>query len=159
HEIMADNPDMKATYATNFDLMAENYFQNIGIVSAGIFYKNLKNFIYSYRDANYSREKFATDFPDIAHPIPADATDRWTFVQSRNGDNVDVYRAEVAFARQLDILPAKCLKGFGIYANYTHAHSGAKGITSVDGEQRTGLGLPRTAPHMFNGSISWENDW
>ena len=158
HEIMTGNPDLKATYATNFDLMAENYFQNIGIVSAGIFYKNLNNFIYSYRDANYSSEKFATDFPDIANPIPADATDQWTFVQSRNGDNVDVYGAEVAFQRQLDFLPGKFLKGFGIYANYTYTHSVAKGITSEDGEERTGLGLPRTAPHMLNGSISWEND-
>src|SRR5690606_14101198 len=91
-------------------------------------------------------------------PIPADATDQWTFVQSRNGDNVDVYGAEVAFQRQLDFLPGKFLKGFGIYANYTYTHSVAKGITSEDGEERTGLGLPRTAPHMVNGSISWEND-
>src|SRR5690606_21947060 len=60
--------------------------------------------------------------------------------------------------RQLDFLPGKFLKGFGIYANYTYTHSVAKGITSEDGEERTGLGLPRTAPHMLNGSISWEND-
>ncbi len=158
YEVFAGNPDLKATYATNFDLMAENYFENIGIVSAGIFYKNLQNFIYSYRDANYTRSKFTADFPDITNPIPADADRQWTFVQSRNGDKVDVYGAEVAFQRQLDFLPGKFLKGFGIYANYTYTHSVAKGITSEDGEERTGLGLPRTAPHMLNGSISWEND-
>src|SRR5690606_1178363 len=43
-EIAELNPNLKATYSTYFDIMTENYFQNIGIVSAGVFYKNLDNF-------------------------------------------------------------------------------------------------------------------
>ncbi|HLS94200.1 TonB-dependent receptor [Sphingobacterium allocomposti] len=156
-EIVAGNPDLKATYATNFDLMLENYFQNIGLVSGGLFYKNLSNFIYTYNDPNYSHEKFAADFPNVSNPIPAGSSGQWSFVQHRNGDKVDVYGAEVAFQRQLDFLPGKFLKGFGIYANYTYTHSVAKGITSEDGDEREGLGLPKTAPHMLNGSLSWEN--
>lgn len=156
--IQAGNPNLKATYATNFDVMAENYFQNVGIVSGGMFYKRLSNFIYKYSDVNYTREKFANAFPDISNPIPENPDGQWTFIQSRNGDNVDVYGLEVAFQRQLDFLPGKFLKGFGIYTNYTFTKSKAKGITNDDGEERTGLGLPRTAPHMLNGSISWENE-
>ena len=30
----------------NFDLMAERYFSNVGILSAGVFYKNISDFIY-----------------------------------------------------------------------------------------------------------------
>ncbi len=156
-EITAGNPNLNATYSHNFDFMAEKYFQNVGLISGGVFYKRLKNFIYNYSDLNYSREKFAADFPDVANPIPVDNTDQWSFLQARNGDNVDVYGLEVAFQRQLDFLPGKFLKGFGVYANYTYIKSIAKGITNEEGEERTGLGLPRTAPHMFNGSISWEN--
>ena len=156
-EIDAGNPNLKATYATNFDLMAENYFQNVGLVSAGAFYKRLNNFIYRYADRSYTGNKFANDFPDISNPIPAG--EEWRFRQSRNGDNVDVYGFEVAFQRQLDFLPGKFLKGFGIYTNYTYTHSKANGIqSSEDGDERTGLGLPRTAPHMLNGSLSWENN-
>ncbi|PVH25407.1 TonB-dependent receptor [Sphingobacterium corticibacter] len=156
-EITAGNPNLKATYSHNFDFMAENYFQNVGLVSGGVFYKRMKNFIYNYSDVNYTNAKFASAFPGISNPIPVDATDQWTFVQARNGENVDVYGLEVAFQRQLDFLPGKFLKGFGVYANYTFIKSVAKGITNDDGEERTGLGLPRTAPHMFNASISWEN--
>src|SRR5690606_11100780 len=111
YEVAAGNPDLKDTYATNFDLMAENYFENIGIVSAGIFYKNLQNFIYSYRDANYTREKFASDFPHITNPIPPDADRQWTFVQSRTGANVDVYGPEAAFQRRRACLPGRDLQG------------------------------------------------
>ncbi|MFD2744220.1 MULTISPECIES: TonB-dependent receptor [Sphingobacterium] len=157
-EITAGNPNLKATYAHNFDFMAENYFQNVGLVSGGIFYKRLNNFIYKYSDLNYNREKFAADFPNVTNPIPVDDAGQWSLVQSRNGDNVDVYGFEVAFQRQLDFLPGRFLKGFGVYANYTFIHSKAKGITNDDGQERTGLGLPRTAPHMFNGSLSWENN-
>lgn len=155
-EIDAGNPQLKATYATNFDFMAENYFQNVGIVSAGAFYKRLNDFIYRYTDRSYTNEKFAADFPDVANPIPAG--EEWRFRQHRNGDNVDVYGFEVAFQRQLDFLAGRFFKGLGIYANYTFTHSKAKGVqSSEDGDARTGLGLPKTAPHMLNGSLSWEN--
>ena len=155
-EIAAGNPDLKATYATNFDLMAENYFENIGIISAGAFYKNLSNFIYTYNNTIFTTNDFAAEFPDVANPIPAG--ENWNFTQARNGDKVSVYGFEVAFQRQLDFLPGNFFKNFGLYANYTFTKSVAKGITNEEGEARTGLGLPRTAPHMLNGSLAWENN-
>lgn len=154
-ELTAGNPDLQSTYAWNFDLMVENYFKSVGIVSGGIFYKNLNDFIYTYANQQYTAADFAADFPDQANPI-ADG-EVWQFSQSRNGDNVKVYGLEVAFQRQLDFLPGKFLKGFGIYTNYTYTKSKADGIYNSDGEKRDGLSLPGTAPHMFNASLSWEN--
>ncbi len=155
-ELYAGNPDLKATYATNFDLMLEKYFQNVGIISGGVFYKNLKNFIYMYNDQSFNAERYSSLFPELKNPIAVGET--WDFAQFRNGDKVDVYGFEVAFQRQLDFLPGKFLKGFGIYTNYTYTGSKAKGIAGEGGVLREGLGLPRTAPHMFNGSLSWENN-
>ena len=63
----------------------------------------------------------------------------------------------MAFQRQLDFLPGDFLKGFGIYLNYTYTNSEAKGIADEDGNERKNISLPGTAPHMFNGSLSWEN--
>src|SRR5690606_34539458 len=40
-ELSRGNPNLKATTAMNFDLMGEQYFENIGIISFGGFYKNL----------------------------------------------------------------------------------------------------------------------
>jgi len=155
-KLFAGNPNLKSTNATNFDLMLENYFQNVGIISGGVFYKNLKNFIYMYNDQSFNTQGFSKAFPDLKNPIAAGET--WKFTQFRNGEEVDVYGFEVAFQRQLDFLPGKFLKGFGIYTNYTYTGSKAKGIAGEDGVLREGLGLPRTTPHMFNGSLSWENN-
>jgi len=154
-EISAGNPNLDATYAYNFDFMAEQYFKSVGILSGGVFYKRLKNFIYTYSDRAYTTTKFSADFPDLANSIPAG--EQWAFTQNRNGESVDVYGFEVAAQRQLDFLPGKFLKGFGVYANYTYTKSKAKGITNSDGELREGVMLPDTAPHMLNGSVSWEN--
>lgn len=153
--VAAGNPDLKATYAWNFDLMAEKYFKSVGILSGGIYYKNLKNFIYKYSNRNYTAAAFAHDFPGAGNLIPEGET--WRFVQDRNGDNVEVYGFEVAIQRQLDFLPGKFLKGFGVYANYTFTKSRAKGIADAEGNPRGNMTLPQTAPHMVNGSLSWEN--
>ena len=154
-EIIAGNPELDATYSYNFDLMGEYYFKSVGLLSGGVFYKNLNDFIYTYSNNQYSTADFAADFPTQANPVPVG--EEWTFIQSRNGDNVDVYGLEVAFQRQLDFLPGFA-KHFGVYTNYTYTKSKAKGIADEDGNERTDVSLPGTAPHMFNGSLFWDNN-
>ncbi|WP_430612922.1 TonB-dependent receptor [Flavobacterium sp. JP2137] len=154
-QIQAGNPELDATYAYNFDFMAENYFESIGLISAGVFYKNLNDFIYTYSNNQYNTANFASDFPTQANPIPDG--EAWTFTQARNGKQVNVYGFEVALQRQLDFLPGEFLKKFGIYANYTYTKSKAQGIADEDGNERNNITLPGTAPHMFNASLSWEN--
>jgi TonB-dependent receptor len=155
--IDAGNPNLKATYAYNFDLMLEKYYKSVGLLSGGVFYKKLNDFIYTYRDNQYTNAKFSQDFPNLVNPIPAVNPGNWSLTQQRNGENVSVYGFEVAIQRQLDFIPGKFFKGLGIYLNYTFTDSEAKGITNADGEERKDVTLPGTAPHMFNSSLSWEN--
>lgn len=154
--ISVGNSHLKATYSNNFDLMAEYYFSSVGILSGGLFYKNLTNFIYNYRDPEYTKGDFETDFPGTTSPIPDG--EKWVFTQHKNGKGVDIFGFEVALQRKLDFLPTSFLKNFGIYVNYTYTWSEAKGITDGEGNQRNNISLPGTAPHMFNGSLSWENN-
>lgn len=154
-EIVAGNPNLEATYSYNFDLMAEYYFKNIGIVSGGFFYKKLDNFIYTYMNSSYTTDRFAEDFPNLANPIPAGET--WEYTVPLNGESVNLYGVEVALQRKLDFLPGKFLKNFSIYLNYTYTGSKASGIYNEDGEERTDVDFPGTTPHMFNASLSWEN--
>jgi len=156
-EIAAGNPNLKATYAYNFDLMVEKYYKSVGLLSGGVFYKNLNDFIYTYRDNQYTNAEFATDFPGQPNPVPATNPGNWGLTQQRNGENVNVYGFEVALQRQLDFIPGTFFKNMAVYLNYTFTESEAKGITNADGEARTNVSLPGTAPHMFNGSLSWEN--
>lgn len=155
--IDAGNPNLKATYAYNFDLMVEKYYKSVGLLSGGVFYKNLNDFIYTYSDNQYTNSKFEADFPGQVNPIPVENPGNWSLTQQRNGDKVRVYGFEVALQRQLDFIPGKFFKGLGIYLNYTFTESEAKGITNSDGEARENVSLPGTAPHMFNSSLSWEN--
>ena len=87
-EITAGNPDLDVTYSYNYDFMVENYFKSVGLISGGVFYKKLNDFIYNYSDNQYTTNKFATDFPDQVNPIPAG--ENWSFVQPKNGDKVGV---------------------------------------------------------------------
>ena len=152
--VSAGNPDLKASYAHNYDVMGEYYFKSVGILSLGGFYKKINNFIYDYRDQSFNREKFAQMFPDISNTL--EGGQNYTLVLPQNGESVQVYGFEAAVQRQLDFLPG-FLSHFGVYLNYTYTKSKAKGVYNADGDLRTNVMLPGTAPHMFNSSLSWES--
>jgi len=141
-ELFLGNPELDPTLSMNFDVMAENYFQSIGLLSAGAFYKDIQDFIF------ISRQR---DFND-------DLVTNYDLFQPRNGANATLYGFEVAIQRQLDFLPG-IWKGLGIYANYTFTESDATGISNEDGELRDDrTALPGTTPHMFNASLSFETE-
>ncbi len=140
-EIVVGNPELDATTSMNFDLMGEHYFKSVGIISAGVFQKNIKDFIYTYQSRT-------TD------DTYGNATTGFKVYQPQNGDNANIFGAEIGFQRQLDFLPGFA-KNFSIMANYTYLTSSAKGIRNSDGDERTDLDLPGTAPNMFNGSLAY----
>jgi TonB-dependent receptor len=157
-EFSIGNPNLKASQSWNIDLMAEHYFSNVGILSGGLFYKNISNFIYIFRNDTYTSANYKTEFntTDTLPGLPQTAF--WSYRQPRNGENVNVYGAEVSFQRQLDFLPS-FLKNLGVFVNYTYTKSTADGIFTQEGQRRTGLALQGTAPHMFNGSLSYDSKW
>lgn len=155
-ELAIGNPDLKATYSYNFDLMGEYYFKSVGVLTGGLFYKRLDNFIYTYIDPEYSHDKFARDFPNQPNLIPA-GDDSWEFSHTRNGDKVDLFGFELGIQRKLDFMPTVFLRNFGVYLNYTYTYSKANGIYDTNAVEREGTKLPGMAPHMLNASLSWEN--
>jgi len=136
-ELESGNPDLEATTAMNFDLMYENYFKSIGVLSIGGFYKDISNFIYSRTDLNVIDPQFG-QLQSLTRP--------------ENGGTADVYGFEVAVQRQLDFLPG-ALKGLGVYLNYTLTESSTTGI---QGRENEDLRLTGTAKNMFNASLSYE---
>lgn len=136
-EIETGNADLNATTAMNFDLMAEHYFKSVGVISGGVFYKDLQDFVYESRTKDTSGG--STDGYDIFQPL--------------NGDNASILGAEFAFQRQLDFLPGFA-KNLSIYLNYTLLTSSTEGIRSGD-EIRKDVDLPGTTPNMFNASLAY----
>lgn len=132
-ELVRGNPNLEATTSTNFDLMYENYFQNIGIVSGGLFYKDLDNFIYAQVQEGFNDPQFGNDLE---------------FTTFQNGGTAEIYGLELSLQRQI-------WKGLGIYLNYTYTQSSTTGI---QGREADDLALPGTAENMFNASLSYETD-
>lgn len=132
-ELTRGNPDLEAATAMNLDLMFENYFKNIGIVSAGVFYKDIDNFIYERVEEGYTDPQYG---PGLE------------FTTFLNGGTAEVYGVELSFQKQI-------WKGLGLYLNYTYTESSTTGI---QGRESDDLALPGTAGNMFNASLSWETD-
>jgi TonB-dependent receptor len=135
-EIFLGNPELNPTTSMAFDLMGEYYFKSVGILSGGLFYKDLEDFIYT------------SQFED-------DATGFDVF-QPQNGDGATIFGAEFALQRRLDFLPGFA-NNLSIYLNYTYLTSSADGVANEDGDERTDLDLPGTAPNMFNASLAYND--
>ncbi len=132
-ELVRGNPNLEAATSTNFDVMYENYFQNIGIVSGGFFYKDIDNFIYEQVQEGFNDPQFGNDLE---------------FTTFENGGTAEIYGFELSLQRQI-------WKGLGIYLNYTYTQSSTTGIQGREGDD---LSLPGTAENMFNASLSYETD-
>ncbi|ANW96175.1 hypothetical protein AXE80_07745 [Wenyingzhuangia fucanilytica] len=135
-EFEEGNSNLEASYSNNFDFMFEHYFSSVGIISGGVFFKNIDNFVYTYTE---------DDFVDAAYP-----GETFEYSQQRNGEVAKVYGLEVSVQRRLDFLP-KFLKNLNVYLNYTYTDSEADGI-----EGRSKLALAGAVKNMFNGSLAYE---
>jgi TonB-dependent receptor len=127
------NPELEPSLVTNVDLLMEHYFEPLGLLSGGVFYKQLNDFFYGSVDR-----------------IEGGELDGYEVRQTRNGSSADLYGVEVAWQQRLTFLPG-ALSGLGLYANYTYTHSNAE-LREVTRE----VPLPRQVPHVLNAAVSWE---
>ncbi len=106
-EITRGNADLKPTTSSNVDVMVERYFRSVGVVSGGVFYKRLNDYIFPFR------------FREAAFG------DTYQVTQPRNGDSASLWGAELAFQNQFRFLPSP-FDGLGLYANLTFTDSSAR---------------------------------
>lgn len=139
-EVEFGNSDLKATTSMNFDLMYEKYFDLLGVVSGGVFLKNIDDFIYTSSFDTQLTVDGQTDTYEATKPI--------------NGADAQIYGAEIALQRSLNFIPGKFFKYINVFTNYTYTHSSANGIEGRDNGQQ----LEGTAKHMFNASLAYDNN-
>ena len=133
-EIERGNPTLEPTKSWNVDFFAERYFEPVGILSGGVFYKKLTDNIFTFN--------FEEDFEG----------DEFDVTQKRNGGEASILGAEMSVQRNLP-------GGFGIYFNYTFVDSEAeypeRGKSRLQGQaEQTGnlaLSLERG---RFSGRVS-----
>lgn len=130
--VVMGNADLRPTKAWNVDALAEHYLKSVGVVSAGVFYKQLTDYIYTYT----LQQQIGGVQYQVTQPL--------------NGDSATLRGAEVALQNQLRFLPSP-LDGIGIYANYTYTNSTAQ-FPQHSGEST----LPGQSKHVGNLAASYE---
>ncbi len=136
--IKIGNPSLKATTSTNFDFLGEHFYKNVGIISAGIFYKDLKNVI---------ADKALNSFEYNGHTYNK-------FYQPVNTGNAYILGAELSFQRRLDFLLG-VLKNISFIGNYTYTYSELRNIKLKNREEET-LPLSGTPKHITNVSFAYD---
>ncbi len=135
-EIASGNSNLKPTVSKNLDLMVERYFQSVGLISGGFFYKKLNDFIY----ANVSE-------------VSGGAYDGYEQTVPVNGKAATLWGVEMNWQQQMTFLPSYW-SGLGVYLNYTYTQSEAEFPTREAGEDKATL--PGQSEHVANFAISYE---
>lgn len=144
----AGNAALKPVSAFNADLLFEHYFGNVGILSGGVFYKRLNNFI-------YRRVLFNSPYPLTGTPFISSID----VIQAQNGNKANLTGFELAFQNNLQFISA-AFKHFNLYINYTYTHSKAslqsRTASASDPGAIEKLRLPGQANNVGNISLAFE---
>ncbi len=98
------NPDLKPYQATNLDASISYYMPHLGLLSAGAFYKDISDFIF-------------TQFIN-----GGDATTGFDLNTPRNGKRASLTGLELSWQQELSFLPAP-FDGLSLYSNLTLSDS------------------------------------
>ena len=107
--ITTSNPSLKPQTADNFDVAAEYYFEPAGVISVGLFQKQIKNFIYTSGGAVVSSgagNGFNGDYSG------------YMLTTQYNGGSAKVRGLELSYNQQFTFLPG-IFSGLGAYGNMT----------------------------------------
>ncbi len=138
-EIVLGNSDLKPTVSYNFDLSAEYYFRSVGLVSVGMFYKKIDDFIVDVAANNVEYQ---------GHVYRR-------FTQPQNAGNADLFGVEVTYQRDFGFI-SPALKCLGFYGTYTYVRSRVKEFHFEGREHEKGLSLPGSPAHTANLSLYFE---
>ena len=139
NEITIGNPELKPTTSYNFDLSADYYFRSIGLVSAGIFYKKIDDFIVDQVSTNYEYQGNVYT----------------RFTQPKNAGNANLLGIELSYQRDFGFI-APALKCIGFYGTYTYTHSRVEDFNFEGRENEEGLSMPGSPAHTANASLYFE---
>ena len=129
------NPALKPTKANNFDLLLERYLRPVGIIQGGIFYKDLRDPI------------FTVTSPD---PLTTGPFAGFLATQPINGTKAHIFGVEASYQQLLTFLPAP-LNGLGVFANYSYTTSKA-----VVPDRAIDPALVRQGPSNWNVDVTYD---
>ena len=147
------NPDLRPAYSNNFDIMAEHYLGNVGLISGGLFYKNINRFVY------------LSQMPiDSSSPYGYENSPFTALRKKQNGKTANVFGAEFCLNVPLTFLPG-FLRNLVFTSNYTFVQSKAtvERLTASDGSEAgeaiiDSIRLPGQADHTANFALAYSDN-
>ena len=141
------DPNTKPSTSDNLDLSIDYYFKSIGLVSAGLFYKNVKN-------VNVEAVGYMTG--DELGLGSAYADTKFEVTQNVNAYDARIWGIELALQRDFGFIHPS-LKCLGFYGNYTYTHSSTRNYNELlgveDGDDVKMAGSPE---HTGNVSLYFD---
>lgn len=144
--LQVGNPALQPTKANNYDVLIEHYFQPLGILQGGFFYKSLSDPIY----------------PTVSFVAASDPNfPGYLRQESINGPSAYIAGFEMAWQQRLSFLPG-LLNGFGVSANYSYATSRVTFPQGFSSAVKGGQGridhpaLQRQAPNTWNLGFTYD---
>lgn len=135
------NTQLDALESANYDLGIEHFTGTAGTLSAFVFYKDIKNFVYE---------------TDIAGSAGWEAYDEVKTFE--NGDNANLTGLELAYSQKMTMLPAP-FNGLMLSTNATFSESDAR-ISSYDGGDKVNrdISMPNQSDLTGNFIIGFERN-
>lgn len=147
--VATGNPNLVPTKSDNFDILGEHFFQPLGILQFGYFYKNLADPIYPTASVEfYNGNQFCAQGS-------SPTCKQWQVAQSINGPNAHIQGVEMQWEQRFSFLPGM-LGGFGVNANYSHTVSQVTFPKGFDGGRTDKPSLDRTSPNDYNFNLTYD---
>ncbi|WP_158968107.1 TonB-dependent receptor [Paraglaciecola sp. L3A3] len=161
------NPELKPITSVQLDLTLEWYFDKGAILSAGLFHKDISNFIYKQKklindfliDAN--GDAVFADYTELNEDGILVTENRevnpYYLQQDVNGESAKITGLEAAYSQNFHFLPDDW-SGLGVNTNYTYTDSSA----IYEGNDANGVAFKDTfafegtSKHTVNASVYWE---
>lgn len=164
-DIRLGNAFLEYPYAFNLDVLYEHYWKGRNMLSGGVFYKNIDDFVFNYKVFGFEGDPTEANLQKFEIELPV------------NGRRALVTGAEFQVMSFFDRLPGK-LKNLGAIANYTYTYSEgqiAKRFQANDAEnliivtpgqdfsqlfnqeEEETIPLPGQSPHALNLALFYDS--
>lgn len=135
--ITQGNAELQPTFAWNFDVIGSYYMDNTSYISAGVFYKDLKNVVIVEGSQETRTMDGVTGLYQVTRPV--------------NSESAFLYGVELIYSKKFTKLPG-FLSGLGVNLNYTFT----KSQTSLEARDGEKSGLLNQSPNIFNAALLYE---
>lgn len=149
-EINSGNPGLSPYESINYDTAIEWYIEDTGFITAGLFYKDIDNFVIG---SNAKVPYGQTGFSEALLAPGQTAETEFTYYTSINGEKTSIQGLELGGQLDFTFLPAP-FNNMGVIANYTYADGD---MDYYDGDEYFATkAFPGLSEHSANATLYYE---